>query len=140
MKCRNWLAGLVVATLAATTSVQAAQKIDPEKTYSATYNRCLETGDAAKGVTPAMAACINAELQRQDGLLNAAYKTAMGVRTASQKQTLRAAQRDWIKRRDSACSENLTGGTIDMIEVPGCHLSMTAVRTVELQRMASKRR
>ena len=90
-------------------------------------------------MTVAMAACVNAELQRQDALLNAAYKTAMGARSTSQKQALRAAQRDWIKRRDSQCQENLTGGTIDMIEVPSCHLSMTAVRTVELQRMASGR-
>jgi uncharacterized protein YecT (DUF1311 family) len=134
MKTRKLLTSGLALALVAATAAHAGEAIDPEKTYSRTYQTCLATGAAARGVTPAMAGCVNAELRRQDGLLNAAYKKAMAVRSPAQKQTLRAAQRDWIKRRDE-CQENLTGGTIDMIEVPSCELDMTAVRTVELQRM-----
>jgi uncharacterized protein YecT (DUF1311 family) len=135
MKMRKLFPSGLALALVVATAAHAGEAIDPEKTYSRTYRTCLATGDAARGVTPAMAGCVNAELQRQDGLLNAAYKKAMAVRSSARKQTLRAAQRDWIKRRDSECQENLTGGTIDMIEVPSCQLDMTAVRTIELQRM-----
>ncbi|MEH6665690.1 MAG: hypothetical protein V7678_12620, partial [Brevundimonas sp.] len=41
--------------------------------------RCLESGDAANGVSAAMGRCFNAELRRQDGCLNAAYRTAMAA-------------------------------------------------------------
>lgn len=109
--------------------------IDPEKEYSAAYSACLETGDAANGVTPAMAACVHEELARQDDRLNAAYQSAMSRLPAPEQASLRQAQRAWIKTRDASCLEGLTGGTIDQIEVPGCHLSMTAVRAVELERM-----
>ncbi len=49
---------------------------------------------------------------------------------------LRTVQRAWIKRRDAECQENLTGGTIDMVERSSCHLELTVIRAVELERMA----
>lgn len=123
---------LVVALVG---SQASAASIDPEKEYSAQYGRCLRQGDAAKGVTAAMAACVNTELDRQDARLNTAYKTAMARLSPQARLDLRTAQRAWIKARDRSCQENLTGGTIDVIEVPSCHLNMTAVRSVELERM-----
>lgn len=126
---------LIAAPLAA-----HAAPIDPEKEYSPAYDRCLNSGDAAKGVTVAMATCINTEWQKQDDRLNAAYKAVMATRSAKQKTTLRNAQRAWIKHRDAECVKNLTGGTIDMLERGSCHLSMTTVRAVELERMAKARR
>ncbi len=117
----------------------AASSIDVEKEYSATYTRCLRTGDAARGVTPAMAGCINAELARQDKRLNAAYAGAMARLTPKARTDLRAVQRAWIKSRDAECDANLTGGTIDFIERPGCHLNLTIERAVELERMARPR-
>lgn len=118
----------------------AASSIDVEKEYSATYTRCLRTGDAARGVTPAMAGCINAELARQDKRLNTAYAGAMARLSPKAKTNLRTVQRAWIKTRDAECSANLTGGTIDFIERPSCHLNLTIERAVELERMGRSRR
>jgi uncharacterized protein YecT (DUF1311 family) len=129
---------LSLLALTMTTSAFAAETIDPEKTYSPAYRHCIATGDAGRGVTPAMQICIANEYERQDKLLNAAYKAAMAQRGPAAQKTLRQEQRGWIKRRDSECQENLTGGTIDRVEVPLCHLNMTAVRTVELKRMTRR--
>lgn len=129
-----------LALTASGAQAATAKAIDPEREYSATYRRCLETGDAARGVTPAMGACIHAELDRQDARLNGAYKAAMARLSPQGKVSLRNTQRAWIRNRDQSCRENLTGGTIDMLEVPGCHLSMTAVRAVELEQMARRRK
>ncbi|WP_374471377.1 lysozyme inhibitor LprI family protein, partial [Phenylobacterium sp.] len=113
----------------------AEAEIDPESEYSPAYAACLDSGDAARGVTPAMAACVHEELSRQDARLNAAYQAAMAARDQPRREGLRAEQRAWIARRDSECREGLSGGTIDRIELPGCHLAMTTVRAVELERM-----
>lgn len=126
---------LVLLLAAALLASPAAAKVDVEKEYSATYSQCLKTGDAARGVTPAMAGCINAELARQDKRLNTAYAGAMARLPAPAKERLRTAQRAWIKSRDAECSANLTGGTIDFIERPSCHLNLTIERAVELERM-----
>lgn len=130
---------LLLAALAAAPPV-LARPIDPEKEYSPAYARCLDSGDAARGVTVAMAGCTNAELQKQDARLNRAYKAAMARRSKPQQASLRNAQRAWIKRRDAECRKDLTGGTIDMLNIGGCHLSMTTVRAVELERMAKVKR
>jgi uncharacterized protein YecT (DUF1311 family) len=114
----------------------ARAQIDPEKSYSPQYARCLATGDAAKGVTPAMAGCVNEELRKQDARLNAAYASAMKALSPQAQAKLRAEQRAWIKRRDASCEKGLSGGTLDMIERPSCHLDMTAKRAAELERPA----
>jgi len=113
----------------------AAQAIDAEKQYSPQYARCLNTGDAAKGVTPAMAGCVNAEYGKQDARLNAAYAAAMERLSPQARDALRTEQRAWIKRRDASCEEGLSGGTLDMIERPSCRMALTATRAVELERM-----
>lgn len=105
--------------------------------YSASYSRCMESGEAAEGVTAAMAACNNEELAKQDARLNAAYQTAMAARTQAQKASLREAQRAWIKLRDTKCREDLSGGTMDILIEGGCILDMTAKRADELAAMAN---
>lgn len=130
----------LAAVLAAGPLAAHAAPIDPETEYSPAYARCLNSGDAAKGVTVAMATCTNLEWRKQDDRLNAAYKAAMANRSAKQKTSLRNTQRAWIRNRDAECAKNLTGGTIDMIERASCHLSLTTIRAVELERMAKARR
>ena len=113
----------------------AAAQTDVEGEYSAQYALCLNSGDAAKGVTPAMANCIHQELNRQDRRLNVAYAAAMKRRGSKGRAALRDVQRRWIRQRDADCAKTLTGGTIDRLNQPGCHLSMTTRRAVELERM-----
>jgi uncharacterized protein YecT (DUF1311 family) len=114
----------------------AAQAVDAEKQYSAEYAQCLRSGDAAKGVTVAMAGCVNAEYGKQDARLNAAYAAAMEKRSPQAREALRTEQRAWIKRRDASCEKGLSGGTLDMVERPGCRMAMTATRAVELEQAA----
>ncbi len=140
MLFRRSIPAVLLALAAATPALAQPSRIDPEKEYSPAYGRCLNSGDALKGVTVAMAGCTNAELQKQDARLNRAYKAAMAKRSKPQQASLRTAQRAWIKRRDAECQEDLTGGTIDMLNIGGCHLSMTTVRAVELERMVKARR
>ncbi|MBO9547250.1 MAG: DUF1311 domain-containing protein [Caulobacter sp.] len=83
-----------------------------------------------------MAACINAEYVKQDQRLNAAYAAAMAKRSPQAREALRVEQRAWIKRRDASCEEGLSGGTIDMVERPGCRMAMTVTRTLELEAAA----
>ncbi|MFT4254468.1 MAG: lysozyme inhibitor LprI family protein [Caulobacter sp.] len=138
MLFRRSIPAALLALAVAAPALAQPSKIDPEKEYSPAYDRCLNTGDALKGVTAAMAGCTNAELQKQDARLNRAYKAEMAGRSKARQAGLRNAQRAWIKRRDAECRENLTGGTIDILEIGGCHLSMTTVRAVELERMAKR--
>jgi uncharacterized protein YecT (DUF1311 family) len=107
-----------------------------EARYTPHYDHCLNTGDAAEGVTPAMAGCVVEELSLQDGALNAEYQRVMRLLAEPQRTALRDAQRQWIADRDQSCAEAAnSGGTIDMIERPACHLSETVKRTIELERM-----
>ena len=138
MLLRRLAAGLVLLALAGQGAQAMAPKIDPEKEYSPAYDRCLNSGDALKGVTAAMAGCTNEELAKQDARLNRAYKAAMAGRSKADQAKLRTVQRAWIKRRDAECQEDLTGGTIDILNIRGCHLSMTTVRAVELERMVRR--
>ena len=109
---------------------------DIEAQYSPELDTCLNSGDAAKGVTPAMAACIQAELARQDDRLNGAYQSAMDKRGPAEQAQLRIEERAWIKRRDATCEARATGGTIDRIEIPSCLLKETVRRRIVLQPMA----
>ncbi|MGF7148699.1 uncharacterized protein YecT (DUF1311 family) [Sphingomonas zeicaulis] len=107
-----------------------------EEQYSPAYDTCLKTGDAAKGVTPAMAQCIADEIKVQDERLNAAYRSAMDKRDEAGKTALRDEERAWIKARDAKCDALAQGGSIDRIEIPSCVLNETIRRRVKLQPMA----
>lgn len=97
---------------------------------------CLETGDAARGVSVAMGTCFNQELGRQDARLNAAYQAAMARLGTTGKTWLRAEERKWIAERDADCQAQRTGGTIDMVEVPSCLVDETIRRRLQLEAMA----
>jgi uncharacterized protein YecT (DUF1311 family) len=107
-----------------------------EGQYSPGYEACLNSGDAAKGVSVAMGACVREELAAQDARLNAAYKSAMAKRGPAEQAKLRIEERAWIKRRDAECEQQRTGGTIDMVEIPSCLLNETIRRRIALQPMA----
>jgi uncharacterized protein YecT (DUF1311 family) len=125
------------AKLAEPAAKTPRQAPDPvEAHYSPTYEKCLSSGAAAQGVTPAMAGCAAAEIAAQDGLLNRTYQAVLAGSAPEQRPKLREAQRAWIVFRDAKCaSENQTGGTIDSIGGPICILRATVVRTTELEAM-----
>ncbi len=104
--------------------------------FSSDLARCLDTGAAANGVSIAMGGCFNAELQAQDTRLNAAYRNAMAARDGADKARLRAEERVWISERDAGCREAATGGTIDLVEIPGCLLTETVRRRLVLETLS----
>jgi uncharacterized protein YecT (DUF1311 family) len=112
------------------TDADIAAQLSPE------LDACLNSGDAAKGVSVAMGACVRDELAVQDARLNAAYKSAMAKRGPAEQAKLRIEERAWIKRRDAECEGQRTGGTIDMVEVPMCLVHETVRRRITLQPMA----
>jgi len=110
---------------------------DVEKRYSAAFNTCTNTGDAARGVTPAMMECLSAELERQDARLNQAYTMVMKRLSPKRKTALRTSQRKWIRDRDAKCKrayDAVGGGTASGLEFQGCMTSETIRRTIFLER------
>ncbi|WP_261393412.1 lysozyme inhibitor LprI family protein [Pseudomonas aeruginosa] len=103
--------------------------------YSVAYSACVSK---AEGETSALVDCSNEELAKQDARLNKAYKTAMGVLSAENKQKLLDAQRLWVKFRDADCGVyySLSGGTMDMLNGSGCELAMTKERAESLEWIA----
>lgn len=96
----------------------------------------MSSGEAAQGVTVAMADCASAEIEVQDARLNAAYQQVMRGLEEGPRQKLRDAQRAWIKFRDTKCAaESQGGGTMDMLNGGSCILEATARRATELQAM-----
>jgi uncharacterized protein YecT (DUF1311 family) len=128
------------AGMVATEPTSAGRKSNSaEDKYSANYNRCMNSGEAAQGVTNALAQCLSDELTLQDVRLNTAYKAVMADLEPERQSSLRGAQRQWIKDRDSKCeAENQSGGTMDRLGRLSCHLDSTITRTEELQKMADQ--
>ncbi|MBB4155566.1 uncharacterized protein YecT (DUF1311 family) [Sphingomonas jinjuensis] len=99
-------------------------------------DRCLNEGEAARGVTPAMSACYVADYQRADAQLNATYSAAMKRIPVARRAVLRASQRAWIRKRDAACPiDDRSGvGTIETLNHPACLTKQTTRRTSWLTR------
>lgn len=85
------------------------------------------------GSTVEIVACIDADMQRWDVRLNAAYQEAMRRVPSPQRESLRAAQRLWIQYRDANCRFYAMGeGSIAQIEASECRRTMTRQRAEEL--------
>lgn len=132
-------AALLVVAMACAGSVpagaQTAKQVDAR--YSRDYDRCLKTGDAARGVTSAMMDCTGLENERQDARLNQAYKMVMTRLSPKAKGVLRTSQRNWIKQRDARCrsaAAEMEGGSASGLIFSGCFLDETVKRTMWLER------
>lgn len=77
------------------------------------------------------------EFNIADKALNSAYKSAMARLNPEAQTSLRNAQRQWIKQRDSRCTPNPAGGigagSIGELDAIACRTSMTEKRTSEIQ-------
>jgi uncharacterized protein YecT (DUF1311 family) len=91
--------------------------------------------DKADGVTQNMVECIDAEIKRQDARLNKAYKALVADLNPERKKQLLAAQRAWLKFRDTNCAFYFDpeGGTIARVKAVDCLMTMTASRATELE-------
>jgi uncharacterized protein YecT (DUF1311 family) len=91
--------------------------------------------DKAEGVTQPAVECIDAEIKRQDARLNKAYKALVADLNPERKKQLLAAQRAWLKFRDTNCGFYFDpeGGTIARVLAVDCIMTMTASRATELE-------
>jgi len=91
--------------------------------------------DAKNGVTVALVNCLRQEDERQDLVLNEAYKLVMTRLTPEQKTTLRDLERTWVKNRIKVCENKFAGqdGTMVNIELANCSLDETIKRTIFLE-------
>jgi uncharacterized protein YecT (DUF1311 family) len=103
-----------------------------EEVKSPQMDMCLEK---ANGVTPDMIDCLQAEYERQDKRLNAAYKKAGVEITAQQKKQLVSSQRAWITFRDTYSSflYDPDGGQIAHINSMSWLVKATDIRATELE-------
>lgn len=103
---------------------------------SSDLDRCLNTGEAAQGITPAMAACFGADYKRADGRLNRTYAATMKRLPSARRTALRMSQRAWIKQRDAACplDQGDGVGTIERLNHPACLTKQTDRRTAWIAR------
>jgi uncharacterized protein YecT (DUF1311 family) len=124
------------ACLLATTTQGSARQHAGDGT-SATYNACMASGDAARGITLGINNCTGAEIDRQDAALNRTYKAVLARLSPARQADLRAAERKWIPARDRRCTREMgdeAGGTLGDIMYRNCILYETINRTAWLKR------
>jgi uncharacterized protein YecT (DUF1311 family) len=119
------------------TAVQPHAADGDETLLSAEFGRCMDSGEAARGVHPAMMDCLRAEYRRQDLRLNRSYAAAMRRLRPAAQARLRTLQRAWLGTRDRACQaafEESGGGQASDLAYSSCRAEQTARRTRWLQR------
>ena len=127
---------LAVAMIFGACQAHAASKSPVELRYSASFNRCMATGDAAQGITSGMIECTEAERHFQDGKLNQAYKMVMSRLPMNRQDGLRASERNWIKVRDAVCEKQRRedgGGSMSHVTWLGCLTDETIKRTMVIE-------
>jgi uncharacterized protein YecT (DUF1311 family) len=80
--------------------------------------------------------CADKDYRAADAVLNATYRKAMAGLDDRSKDLLRAAQRNWIKFRDTECtyeSAQNEGGSIYPLVYAGCLTTLTNERTRQLK-------
>ena len=142
VRCR----GLALAATFPAMSIPGASLAQQHPTASepqSAYERCFSTGDAARGVMPAIFDCQHAELDRVDEELNRAYRQLRQDLPAARFQKLRIAQREWIKRRDSRCLADTgaaSGAQDSQMEWLSCLILATSLRAYDLEQMLPRTR
>lgn len=104
------------------------------ESYSEEYEQCTERGSSESELR----ICTDAEFERQDGLLNAAYREAINTLTGKERQKLLESQRLWIRMRDATCEVmalQYEGGTIQPRIALQCLVNQTIRRTRDLKEM-----
>ena len=118
-------------TVVFTSSAFAADK------YSKQYAVWMDGSQTSQGVTMAILNCGSKEIKHQDKRLNNAYKALKKSLSKSRQKELLAAQRLWIKYRDSNCGfyNDPNGGTMHRMYAQECFMDATRSRADELKSM-----
>lgn len=103
---------------------------EPRK-FSEAFEKCMASGDAARGFTVAMRACNDGEMGRLNSKLNSAYQALMHrLSDAEEKEALRRSERAWLSFMEAQCAMKLwdPGGTLGQVAADTCGMDMTAER------------
>lgn len=95
---------------------------------------CLDTEKG--GSTHGSVDCIRGELAEWDRLLNSEYRTLLTLLKPKVAQSIREAQRQWVKLRSLDCQQPyvlLEGGTMAQPMMAFCELDTTARRVIMLR-------
>lgn len=105
----------------------------PEACIGIIADPCLETPEGQS--THGMVACIGAETEVWDGMLNADYARLMEMLDPAQQAALREAQRAWIASRDLDCAmpHVIVDGTMAQPWGASCLMDATARRVLWLR-------
>src|SRR4051812_15661603 len=122
---RALVVGFLLASSIATLAQRSAVAQTSPRGESATtaFDACMNSGDAAKGITVGMLDCIHDEIHRQDVRLNRAYQRLMARLDPVRRQKLRVAERAWIAHRETKCmsdAHSQEGGTIWLLIYNQC--------------------
>ena len=124
----TWLVGVAAAVVGCVANTPGAAQDENER-FSSEYQRCITYGERTGRIAIPAQECAAQELQRQDALLNAAYRTKMASLTAERRTALRQEERAWIVSRDRTCHAGF--GIIDRTE---CLVEATIKRTALIRR------
>ena len=92
-----------------------------------------DKGENCDGDTLQIIECMERQRQYWDGKLTAAYQQALKDAEPAQRDLLRAAERAWIKYRDTNCDYYAAGeGSISRVNAAWCMRDMTEKRAKEL--------
>lgn len=123
----------VAATCLGASAASSTQHVD----HSDPYDRCMHSGDAARGITVGITDCEHQELDRKDKALNAVYADLKKRLSRARFAKLQASERQWIARRDRHCwgkDPDFEGGTLADVMSLSCLISETETRTEWLLR------
>lgn len=101
------IVALCSAAIAFPAQAQSWQQI--EARYTPQFESCMESLDPAKDSDLAMAECMASETLRQDARLTQTYSMTPASLQPDEQKDLSAAEKAWIKQRDSACNEGILG-------------------------------
>ena len=100
--------------------------------YSIAYHSCV---DRAQGSYTRITACLGAEQDIQERLLNRTYLATMRRLSPLHKALLRQEERAWISAREEQCAlPEGSKGTSNLVDSLDCRLEETIRRTILLER------
>ena len=111
-------------------------RVDPaiQRRYTPQLAACQKRSE----ITSRIAACFEAEFQRQEATLNREWRAALNRVPRQMHDRLLLAQRKWIADRDPFCraaTDGFEGGTIVPIIYSNCRAEVTIRRTMWLEKL-----
>lgn len=125
--------GALILITGATAAGAADRLLSGDHLLSPAFHQCTgpSPGNAELGQ------CIELEVERQEGALNATYKMVMARLSPARRDALRVDERAWVRTRKRTCDAQykaMEGGTGDGTAYDTCMATRAVVRTRWIER------